>query len=1069
MKQILSSLFILLLLCTSVIAQDRTVTGTIKGKDDGLPLPGVSVRLKGTTVGTQTGANGQFTIRVSGSSPVLVLTYIGYTTQEVAVGSRSTLDVSLASDATQLGEVVVTALGLSRQEKTIGYAASTVKAEEITAARNANVMTGLQGKVAGVNISNAGAPGASTKVVIRGVSSFSGGNNPLYVIDGVPSNNTTMNNAFTGSTESQFSRSVDFGNQGNDFNPEDVESVTILKGASATALYGSRAAHGVIMITTKRAKQNQKLNVTYTGSANFSNVLRVPQTQNVFGQGWPYYDAIENGSWGPKLDGVVREWGTEIDGVAQTKPFAYVENNIRDFYDTGYDVQNAITLSGGGENNSLFFSYSNSAQDGVVPTSADKFSRNNFSLRGTSTYGKFKADYSLNYIRRDMKAVFAGQGTSDGGATLYQELIQIPVDIPISGFKDYKSAYNNVDNYFTPYADNPYFTINENGTSLQDDRVFGKLELSYEVLQNTRLIGRLGGDFNNTKIQDRGAVVRYTPGSFSDIHGKAPIVGRYGENFRKDGQIDANILLQGDYKLNEDIRLGGVAGFNYNQRRYDLLNSYLSGLSIPNWYSLQNKSTSEPISESILNLRRLMAVYGNIDFGFRDYWFVNVSLRNDWSSTLPQNNRSYFYWGANTALVLTDMIKDWQSENFNYLKLRAAWGQTGNDAAPYRIGTSFIPSRPPLGFGDIYAPLNGVPALTESNNKGNNNLKPEITTEWELGLDSRFLNNRIGLDVSYYNRKTKDQIIRASVAPEAGYTTQTLNIGNIQNKGIEARLTLVPVKSENFQWDLATTFTKNESEVLKLYGDAQELLIENAYSVDYVARVGAPLGIFRVPKIRRVEEGEHAGKIIVGANGYEAIDPNGKEDYGTSNPDFILGFNNTFRYKNFSLSAVIDWRKGGQFYSYTKQLNAFVGNTMQTTYNDRQPFVVPNSVKAVVTNGVTTYVENNIPIPTTSMYSYWYGNTNQARYRDYVLDRDFVKLRELVFTYSVPKPFVSKLKLASVDLSLIGRNLLMFTPKSNTFVDPEGTNYGNDIASEFGEFAAGPTMRSIGASIRVGF
>ncbi|PWG82667.1 SusC/RagA family TonB-linked outer membrane protein [Pararcticibacter amylolyticus] len=1069
MKKLLSSLFILLLLATCAMAQERTVTGTVKGKDDGLPLPGVSVRVKGTTTGTQTGANGQFSIKVPGNNAVLVFTYIGYGTQENAVGARSVLNVTLSGDANQLTEVVVTALGLSRQQKAIGYAASTVKAEDLTAARNANAMSGVQGKVAGVSISNSGAPGGSTKVVIRGVSSFSGGNNPLYVVDGVPVNNNTLNNAFTGSTESQFSRSMDFGNQANDFNPEDIESMSILKGASATALYGSRAAHGVIMITTKRGKQNQKLNVTYTGAFNLSNVLRVPQTQNIFGQGWPYQAYEENGSWGPKFDGIVRDWGTEVNGVRRQKPYSYVEDNIRDFYDTGSDIQNSVTISGGGDHNSLMFSYSNTTQNGVVPTDADKYARNNFSLRGNSDYGKFKADYSVNYIRRDMNAVFSGQGTSDGGATLYQELIQIPVDIPISQLKDYKNVYNNVDNYFTAYAENPYFIVNENGSRLQDDRIFGKLELSYEVFKNTRAIGRLGGDFNNTKLKDWGALVNFTPGSFSTVWEKAPTVGRYGENFRKDGQIDANLLLQGDYKLNEDISLGGVVGYNYNQRKYEFLNSYVSGLNVPNWYSLQNKSTSEPISESLINRRRLMAVFGSLDFGFKDYWFANVSLRNDWSSTLPKNNRSYFYWGANTSFVFTDAFKDLQSEKLSYLKVRAAWGQTGNDADPYRVGTPFIPSKPALPFGDIYTPLQGVLGLTQSNNLGNENLKPEITTEWELGLDTRWINSRIGLDFSYYNRKTKDQIVRASIAPEAGFTTQTLNIGNIQNKGFEALLTLIPVKTKDFQWTFVTNFTKNKSKVLKLYGNAKEIVIENAYSIDYVARVGEPLGIYRVPKIRRVESGPDAGKIIVGSNGYESIDPNDKEDYGSSNPDFILGFNNNLKYKNFSLGLTIDWRKGGQMYSYTKQLNAFVGNTMETTYNMRQPFVVPNSVREVTTNGVTSYVENNIQISTTGMYSYWYGNTNQARYRDYIIDRDYLKLREVVLTYSLPKSLVSKARLSNVDVSLIGRNLLMFTPKSNTFVDPEGTNYGNDIASEFGEFAAGPTMRSIGASLRVTF
>ncbi|WP_256010870.1 SusC/RagA family TonB-linked outer membrane protein [Desertivirga xinjiangensis] len=1070
-----STFFSLLLLCAiNIFAQERTVTGTVTAREDGLPLPGVSVRIKGATVGTQTNANGVYSINVPDQGATLVFIYIGYANQEISVGTRTSIDVVMETDATQLGEVVVTALGMSRQQRTIGYAATTVKSEDITQARNANVMSGIQGKVAGVTISNSGGPGASTKVIIRGVSSFSGGNNPLYVIDGVPINNNTADNGFasdpTTQTVDRVNRSVDFGNQANDINPEDVESVTILKGASATALYGSRASHGVIMITTKKGQLNQKLNVTYTGSANFTNVLRVPQTQNVFGQGWPYFATEENGSWGPKLNGQIKSWGAEVNGQSREKPFSYVKNNVRDFYDTGSDFQNAVSISGGGEHNSVLFSYSNTAQNGVVPNNADKFSRNNFSLRGTSKYGKFDANYSLNYIRRDVSAVAAGQGTTDGGSTLYQELLAIPVDIPISQLKDYNNIYNNVDNYFTVYADNPYFVINENGSRLQDDRVFGKLELGYEVFNGTRAIGRLGGDFNNARTHDWGAIVNFSPGSYSEEWGKAPTVGRYGETFRKDGQIDLNLMLQGDYKINNDIRLGGTIGYNYNQRRFNYLNSYITGLNVPKWYSLENKTTSEPISSSILNLRRLMAAYANIDFGFRDYWFVNVSMRNDWSSTLPTNNRSYFYGGVNSALVLTDMFSEIQSEKLNYLKVRAAWGQTGNDAAPYRVGTPFVPSRPRLAFGDLYLPLNGILGLTELNNKGNENLKPEITTEWELGFDTRWFDNRVGLDFSYYNRKTVDQIVRASVPAETGYTTQTLNIGNIANRGVEARLSLIPVRTNDFRWDLGANFTKNVSKVLKLYGDAQEILIEDAYSVDFVARVGEPLGIFRVPSVRRVPSGPDAGKIIVNTLGYEQIDASAKDDVGSSNPDFILGITNGLTYKNFSLNAVVDWRKGGKFYSYTKQLSAFVGNNMETTFNERQPFVVPNSVREIVAeDGTVSYVENNIQINNTDMYNYWYGNTNPYRWRDYVLDRDYLKLREVVLTYTLPKSVLTRSKLSKVDVSLIGRNLLLFTPKSNTFVDPEATSYGNDIISEIGEFAAGPSMRSFGASVRVTF
>ena len=1073
-----STFFFLLLLCAiNLFAQERTITGTVTAREDGLPLPGVSVRIKGAPTGTQTNANGVYSISVPAQEVSLVFTYIGYATQEIRVGDKSVIDLVLSADATQLGEVIVTALGVSRQEKSLGYSATTIGADEITAARNVNVMSGIQGKVAGVAISNSGAAGGSTKVVIRGVSSFSGGNNPLYVVDGVPINNSfrgTGNSNFSASDNLQnlnnsFERTADFGNQANDINPEDVESITVLKGASATALYGSRAAHGVVMITTKKGKNNQKLGITYTGSFSASNVLRTPQTQNVFGEGWPYFDQTENGSWGPKLGGQILPWGSEVNGTTLTKPYSYVKDNVRDFFVTGNDYSNSIALSGGGDHNTFVLSYSNTAQNGVVPTDADKFVRNNISLRGTSKYGRFEGNYSINYVRKDQTGVFGGQGTSDGGATLFQEIIQIPVDIPISQLKDYNDPYNNSDNYFSAYSQNPYFTINENGTQFQDDRIYGRIELSYELLKNLKAIGRFGTDFSNTQSSDWAAIVNYTPGSISDQYSKQPITGRYGENFRKDGQIDAQLLLNGDYRLNSDITLNASVGFNYNQRTSDVIDSYVTGLNINGWRSLSNANTL-PTSATAQLRRRLMGALGQFDFGFRDFWYVNVSLRNDWSSTLPLDQNSFFYWGANSSLVLTDMFKNLRSEKLTSLKLRAAWGQTGNDAPAYRVFGGYIPPKITLGFGSLFLPLNGKAGLTESNRLGNLNLKPEITTEWELGLDSRFFNNRLALDFSYYNRHTRDQIISADYAPETGYTSQTLNVGNIQNKGVEALLSITPVKSTDWEWEFSTNFTKNVSKVKELYGDTKEYNITSAYSVDYVAEIGRPLGTYKVPDYEYVKEGPQAGKIVVQANGLPKVDQNNKVELGSSQPNFIMGFNNRVTYKNFALSAAIDWRNGGKFYSYTKQLTSFVGNTYESTFNERQPFLVPNSAKEVVTDGVTSYVENNNQISFGNIWQYYSAGHNTASFRNFVLDRDYLKLREVVLTYKLPASIISKLKgVSGADVSLIGRNLLLFTPKSNHFVDPEGSNYGNDIYSEFGEFAASPTMRTFGASLRVTF
>lgn len=1061
MKKLLQSLFVAMLFAFSAMAQQRTITGTVTGKDDGLPLPGVTVVVKGTKVGTMTDVKGKYSLSVSESVTSIEFSYIGYVTQSKAVGTSNVLNVVLASDANLLGEVVVTAMGQTKQARTLGYANSTIKAAEITAANNVNALSGVQGKVAGVSISNSGSVGGSTKVIIRGVSSFTG-NQPLYVVDGVPIND---NNATTVTS----TRTVDLGNQVNDINPNDIETMDILKGASATALYGSRAAHGVVMITTKSAKQNQKLKITYNGAINFSNVLMTTTTQNQFGQGWPNFAFEENGSWGPRLDGAIRDWGTKVDGVRQQKAYAYVEDNVRNFYDTGLDHTNEISLSAGGEHTSLIFSYGNVGQRGITPGNVDRYKRNNISLRGTTKYDKFTANFSLNYVRKDANLIFSGQGSADGGKTLFQELIQTPVDVDFASLKDFNNKYNNYDNFYTLYASNPYKVVQDNKAVAQDDRVYGKVDLSYKLTKGLTAVGRLGGDFSSTRLKDYGSVIQYTPGSFSAAGGKAPVTGRYGENYRKNDQIDATVMLQGDYKLTDDIALNATAGGNYNQRGYNSLDAFVTGLNVPGWYSLLNTS-STPVLESKDVRRRLFGAFGAFDFSFKDYLYVNVALRNDWSSTLPVNRNSYFYAGTNASLIITDLFKELKSDNVNMLKVRAAYGKTGNDASPYLIYNTFQNGSAPLPNGSLLLPIGGVAGLQHNKRLGNLDLRPEMTTEIEFGGEGRFFNNRLGLDVSYYNRKTKDQIINATLPAETGYTTRTINIGNIQNRGFEVALTGTPVRSEDFQWNVGVNFTKNISKVLSLFDGVKQYQFYNAYSVDFVAEVGQPLGVYKVPQVERVKSGPDAGKVVVLANGLPKMDLVDKKTVGQSGPDFEVGFSNKFSYKSFSLSALVDWRKGGYFYSYTSQLNNFVGNSTETTFNFRQPFLIPNSVKeAGIVNGAMTYVENTNQIGVNNIYAYWGSSSNNSMYEHAVLKRDYIKLREVVFTYSLPKTFVSKLKLQNVDVSLVGRNLLIFTPDSNNFVDPEGSNYGNDITSNFGEFAAGPTVRTIGGSLKVTF
>lgn len=1033
-------------------AQNMKVTGVVISSEDNEPIAGAAVQIKGTTTGVVTDNEGKFTLSVPNSQSTLVVSFIGMATKEVK--AQSSLRVVLDPSSQALDEVVVTAIGMKKQEKALGYSASTVKSDELVAAKSGSVMSGLSGKVAGVNVTNSGGTGTSQKVVVRGLTSFSA-NQPLYVVDGVP-----IQNDFSGANT--LNNTVDFGNSANDINPEDVESVTVLKGASATALYGSRAANGVIMITTKRAG-NEKMTVTYDGSIMGSNVLRVPQTQDRFGQGWPDWSPMENGSWGPVMDGREHEWGPFSDGTPGnlkplSKPFSNVKDNMRNFYQNGFEANNNVSVRMGGEKLGLVASFGNVTSVGVMPLNADKYQRNTISLRGNAKYKRFYMEMNFNYVRKDITRPSTGQGGD--GATMFQEILQHAADVDISSMADYNNPYYNTDNYYTVYAMNPYWVLANNQNKFQDDRVYGKVEMAFDILDGLKAIGRVGGDFSNSRQRKWNERVDYTVGSWSYVGAKNPEAGTYEERDEYHGQLDATAFLQADYKIGSDISLNGVLGWNLNQRNYSTLDSYLYGLQLPGWFSLEN-GADKPVTTSSRQVRRLIGLFGQAELGYKNFWFVNLSARNDWSSTLPVGKNSFFYGGINSSLILTEMVEGLKSDALTFLKVRAAWGKTGNDAPVYRTSGYFVPTQIGLGFGNLYLPINSTMGMTEYNRLRNDNLRPEITTEWEVGTTIHLLKNRVKLDVAYYDKKTKDQIISAALAPETRYTSVTRNVGEIGNKGIELTAGFIPVQTKNFEWGLGVTFSKNWSEVRKLWDDVDEYVLNSAYSVDFVAKVGEPLGIFKVPKIATTED----GKTIVTSAGLPQIASGEKDIIGTSTPNFLMGFNTHFTWKDLTLSAVFDWRNGGYFYSYTSQLLTFSGNSTMTQYNDRQSFVIPNSVKVV--NG--QYVENNIPITRSNNYNYWNNASNTSMFRSWVLPKDYLKLREITLSYNFPKKLLHSTPFTSVQVSLIGRNLFMWTPKRNNFVDPESTNYGNDISSELGEFATAPTTRTFGGGLKVVF
>lgn len=1040
-KKLLLILSCLLLSIGYIAAQTTKITGTVIDTN-GEPVISASVVVKGTTVGTVTDLDGTFSINVPDGKNTLVFNLVGM--KSIETKATQNMRVVMENDDKLLDEVVVTAMGIQRDQKILGYAATQVKSDEISAAKSGSVMGGLNGKIAGVNISASGPAGTSQKVLIRGISSFNS-NNPLYIVDGVPITNERSGTNY-----------ADFGNSANDINAEDVESVTVLKGASATALYGSRAGNGVIMITTKRAK-NEKLTITYDGAFTASNVLRVMQTQDLYGQGWGAWDRAENGSWGPRLDGSIHEWGSDQLDEVMTKPFSYVKNNIRNFYKTGHELNNVVSLRYGTDNLGLYASYGNVTSNGTLPNNADTYSRNTFSLRGNAKWDKLSVDVSINYARKDIRRT----------EQMEIELLQNAVDIDIASMKNYNDERYNLNNYYTFYATNPYWMVDNNYFLYQDNHTYGKLEASYQLLSGLKATGRLGGDFLNYNRENINAKNSFIPGSYSDLGGATAQNGYYSNyRFNRD-QLDATAFLTADYKFS-DFSLGGSAGWNLNQRTYNYTGGYVDGLGVSDWYSLEN-TASGAISQQYSEKRRLIGVFAQAEIGYKNFLYLNLSARNDYSSTLPKDNNSYFYGGGNLSFVLTELFPALKNNKIDFLKLRAAIGQTGNDAEVYRTSSWF---EPVTGSNSTYnytwLPINGILGLTEYNRLPSQSLKPEITTEYEFGVQGNFFDNRVHLDFAYYNKRSKNQIINATLAPETGYTSETRNVGELENKGVEIAAGITPIRTKDWQWDVNATFTKNTGKVIELWDGLQEYNIYSWRGIEYRMKVGEKIGTFQVPSVDRVTDktSPYYGYMIVNANGFPTQSTTEKEVIGSSQPDFILGLNTSVKFKDFRLTVVGDWHKGGWMASNTSYITHFNGNSTQTVYNERNSFIYPNSVKIIGGQ----YVENNIPVMANQM-NYTLGNYsyNPLVRNEMVIPKDFFKIREVTLSYDLPKKVLTKTPLNKVTLSFIGRNLFLFTPKKNNYVDPEVANMGNDLNSEFGEISSGTSYRSFGGAIKVEF
>lgn len=1064
MKNKAALLVLLLALCVHLgFAQSRTVSGVVKSPD-GETLPGVAVLEKGTRNGTSTDFDGKFTITVTTPNPVLEFQAIGMSDLEIPVGQEDFISATMKESTEELEEVVVTALGAEREKRSLGFSTTSIEGNEVTQGGDRSPLNSLQGKVAGVNITSAsGSPGASSRIIIRGMQSVTQGNQPLFVIDGVPIFNNSSN-------ISSLNGGVDFGNGANAINPEDIENISVLKGASATALYGSRAANGVVLITTKKGKKaaagKKNFGISYSGNLSFSEVYVLPTFQNEFGQGWDGSHWLdENGSWGPKFDESDRVWGRTVDNSQLLKPYVALDDNVRDFFETGVNYQNTVSFNGGDEKGSYYVSFSNTSNDGIYPTDVDKYERNTVALRGSRDAGIFKFSGTFNFT--DTKSSFVPTGQ---GPTVYNNIMQIPRDLSIVDMEDYNNKFYNLDNYFTGYGViNPYYTLNEFGSKFSGNKFFGGLESSAQVTQWLNAMYRFGFDYSTDRYNIWEAQVLPTPGS-PNAGTSIEDLGSVRERLYTQRQLNHDIILTTpQLKLTEDLNMDLLGGININERRFADLDVYVADLTIPGFYDISNSPNQPSPAEGNTGiedemLRRYAGYYGQANFGFRNYLFLSGNIRYDLSSTLPEENNGFLYGGVNASLVFTDLL-DVRSKWFNYGKLRVGYGSTGNDAPPYITRSYFEQKEVNNPFRTYQFPVSGVNSFTLSNRIGSTDLQPEITREFEIGGELRFINGRVTVDVTYYNRVTTDLILDVPIDGASGYTVQTQNVGEIVNKGIEGLISIDVLRKDDlrgFTWNLGVNYANNDNELTKLNDDLEKVSIGGLSTIGFFAVPGQPLGVYEVP----VPQKDPNGNIIVDENGVPKVSTE-KELMGNTQYDYILGITNRFGYKGFSLSAVLDMRQGGVMYSRTADINYFTGNSIETTYNDRRPFVVPNSVQEIDNgDGTFSYVENTTAVDQQHMDDYYRA---EALSDNYLIDKSFVKLREVVLGYQIPKKMLKNTPIAALSLSVFGRNLFIWRPVDNQFVDPEVTTFGNDLAADFGEFSANPSVRTYGFGLKASF
>ncbi|KAA1242746.1 SusC/RagA family TonB-linked outer membrane protein [Aquimarina sp. RZ0] len=1055
-------------LVTSVsFAQEITIKGKVLD-DKGLPLPGVNIVVKNTNNGTQTDFDGKYNIQAS-KGVMLIYSYLGFEDEEVVVGSNALINISLKPSASELDEVVITALGISKEKKSLGYSVQTIKSNDITEARNTSALNSLSGKIAGIQISTpSGNLGGSSRILLRGPGSITQENRPLIVVDGTPLDNSNFN---TVSTQTG-GGGRDYGDAGFDINPDDIENISVLKGGAASALYGSRAQNGVILITTKSGKKGKTV-ITLNSGITFEAINIIPKIQQLYGGGAgnpatfeqsDFQQVVMNGttfdvvdyatdeSWGPRYDPnrLVLHWDAfdpEFpNDFMRPRAWVYPENDREDFFNVGISQNNGVSFTQGTDKSNIRLSLNNTQTNGIVPNS--KLDKTSVNFNGSSQLSnKIKINAGVNLT---ITEGFNRPATGYTGAGVIQQFFHFgQTSLDFGRLRNFKlpdgtqRSWNRTaaNDPTIRFSDNPYWTINENIATDERVRWYGNVGLKYDFTPSLYANVKIYGDTYNLKINQQTAVGSAGQSSYSESDRNLKEINYEGrlhyDQVFFDEKININAFIGGNRRNNEFSRISG------NTR---------GGLATPRIYNLNNSVDDANVDE-FDSRRRINSIFWSLSIGYDEFAYVTVTGRNDWSSTLPIENNSYFYPSVTGSFVFSKFITpSWLS----FGKIRGGIAGVGSDTSPYSLINTFE-SRSSF-FGNI--------RFNNDETKLNPGLKPEQKTTWEVGLEMAFLKNRVSFDLTYYDEETKDLITPVAVDPSTGFSETNTNAGRLSNKGIEALINITPIDTKGFTWNFTWNFSKNKNELIELIDGVEVLQIGrfpfNGVSVNGV--VGQPYGVIRGTNYIFDDQGNR----VVGANG-RFLETRNVENLGSVLPDYNMGFRNSFNYKGINLGFLIDVQEGGVYRSLTNLWGNYSGILEQTAANNiREEGTVLDAVTGTVTfdadgNYTVTGTSPNTTRITAQQFGqdHFFGPDAQN-----IFDADYIKLREITLGYTLPKEWIEG-NLESVRFTAFARNLFVWG-LDNDDIDPEvaTSGSGNIQGSEGGAL---PSTRSFGLNVELKF